>query len=60
MILQFKIGTHALIRHEVKDYPIVGDRIKLPFPTGGEYNVRITSIDFNPDISKSIFRGEWS
>jgi hypothetical protein len=58
-MLQFKIGTQPLMRHEVKDYPMVGDRLYLPYPTGGIYPVIITEIDFNTDITKSIFRGEW-
>jgi hypothetical protein len=47
------------MRHEVKDYPMVGERLDLPFPTGGVYPVKIISIDFNSDITKSIFRGDW-
>ena len=59
-MLQFKIGTGPLCRHEVKDYPMVGDRIDLPWPNGGTNQpVRITRIDFALTLEKSLFIGEW-
>jgi hypothetical protein len=59
MLLQFKIGTHPLIRYDIDVYPVIGEKVKLPFPSGGIYNALITSIDIKPDLRDCIFRGEW-
>ena len=59
MKLRFKIGTHSAIVHEVEVVPAVGDKIQLPYPTGGVHSALITEIDFQQTLASSLFIGEW-
>lgn len=59
MILQFKLGTGPLSRHEVAEVPKLGDRIMLPYPSGGTYAVTIDYIYEGPTVEQSIFYGAW-
>jgi hypothetical protein len=59
MILQFKLGTGPLSRHELDFVPIIGDRITLPYPAGGTYTVIIDDIYHGPTPEQCIFYGAW-
>lgn len=59
MKLTFKISALPPIQHEVKDYPIIGTRLDLPYPIGGFKPVMITRINFSTKIENSTFFGEW-
>jgi hypothetical protein len=59
MILQFKLGTGPLSRHDVKEVPKIGDRIMLPYPSGGTYSVTIDDIYEGPTPAQNIYYGAW-
>jgi len=59
MILQFKLGTGPLSRHEVDSLPNIGDRILLPYPSGGMCPVIIDDIFRGNTLEECIFFGAW-
>lgn len=50
------------MREQVDFTPSIGDKVKLPYPTGGRYYATIDEID-NPTgdapVEQCIFRGYW-
>lgn len=59
MTYHIKVGSHPMTTFEADVAPHIGSIIRLPYPTGGVYRVRITGMEIMPSNGKTLYRGEW-